>query len=111
MSQVLPSFDSGTRTLKARLELDNPGYRLRPEMFVDVEFESEMPEALVVPHDAVLDTGMRKVVFVDRGEGTSSRAASRRDGVATAACRSSTASPRATASSSRARSCSTRRAG
>ncbi len=69
MSQVLPSFDSGTRTLKARLELDNPGYRLRPEMFVDVEFESELPAALVVPHDAVLDTGMRKVVFVDRGEG------------------------------------------
>jgi len=69
MSHVLPSFDPGTRTLKARLELDNPGYRLRPEMFVDVEFESELPEALVVPHDAVLDTGMRKVVFVDRGEG------------------------------------------
>ena len=69
MSHVLPSFDPGTRTLKARLELDNPGYRLRPEMFVDVEFQSEVPEALVVPHDAVLDTGMRKVVFVDRGEG------------------------------------------
>jgi len=69
MSQVLPSFDSGTRTLKARLELDNPAYRLRPEMFVDVEFQSELPEALVVPHDAVLDTGLRKVVFVDRGEG------------------------------------------
>jgi RND family efflux transporter MFP subunit len=69
MSQVLPSFDPGARTLKARLELDNPGYRLRPEMFVDVEFESELPEALVVPHDAVLDTGLRKIVFVDRGQG------------------------------------------
>jgi membrane fusion protein, copper/silver efflux system len=69
MSQVLPSFDPGARTLKARLELDNPGYGMRPEMFVDVEFESELPEALVVPYDAVLDTGLRKVVFVDRGQG------------------------------------------
>lgn len=69
MSDVLPSFDSATRTLKARLELDNRGYRLRPEMFVDVEIEADLPEGLVVPHDAVLDTGLRKVVFVDRGEG------------------------------------------
>ena len=37
VSPVLPQFDPSTRTLKVRLEADNPGYMLRPDMFVDVE--------------------------------------------------------------------------
>jgi Cu(I)/Ag(I) efflux system membrane fusion protein len=38
-------------------------------MFVDVEFPVKLPPTLVVPADAIVDTGMRKTVFVDRGNG------------------------------------------
>ncbi len=69
VSHILPLFDPATRTLKVRLEADNPGYVLRPDMFVDVEFPLNLPAALSVPTEAVLDTGMNKSVFVDRGNG------------------------------------------
>jgi RND family efflux transporter MFP subunit len=69
VSNVLPQFDPSTRTLKLRLEAKNPGFFLRPDMFVDVELPVQMPPAITVPADAVLDTGLRKTVFVDRGQG------------------------------------------
>jgi RND family efflux transporter MFP subunit len=69
VSNVEPLFDEGTRTLKARLELDNPGSALKPGMFVDVDFPVTLPAALTVPADAVLNTGLRSTVFVDRGNG------------------------------------------
>jgi RND family efflux transporter MFP subunit len=69
VSKVLPLFDASTRTLKVRLELDNPGYTLRPDMFVDVEFTVQLPPAVTVPADAVLDSGLKKTVFVDQGNG------------------------------------------
>jgi Cu(I)/Ag(I) efflux system membrane fusion protein len=62
-------FDETTRTLKVRLELDNTDYALKPGMFVDVGFEAAIPPAVTVPSEAVLDSGLRKVVFVDRGNG------------------------------------------
>jgi YHS domain-containing protein/multidrug efflux pump subunit AcrA (membrane-fusion protein) len=69
VSDVLPQVDPATRTLKVRLEADNPGYALRPDMFVDVEFSINLPPAITVPADAVLDSGLKKTVFVDRGNG------------------------------------------
>jgi membrane fusion protein, copper/silver efflux system len=69
VSYALPQFDNVSRTLKLRLELDNPGYDLKPDMFVDVELPVELPEALVVPAEAVLDSGLRQTVFVERGAG------------------------------------------
>ena len=69
VSDVLPQVDPATRTLKVRLEADNPGYALRPDMFVDVEFPINLPPAITVPADAVLDSGLKKTVFVDRGNG------------------------------------------
>jgi membrane fusion protein, copper/silver efflux system len=66
---ALPLFDPTARTLKVRLELDNPDYALRPDMFVDVEFPIHLPDDLTVPADAVLDSGLKKTVFVDRGNG------------------------------------------
>ena len=69
VSSVLPQFDPATRTLKLRLEVDNPGYTLRPDMFVDVEIPVTFPPAVTVPADAVLDAGIKKTVFVDRGNG------------------------------------------
>jgi RND family efflux transporter MFP subunit len=68
-STVLPQFDATSRTLKVRLELDNPGYTLRPDMFVDVEIPVTLPSALTIPADAVLDSGLKKTVFVDQGNG------------------------------------------
>ena len=70
MSDALPQFDAQSRTLKTRFELDNPGYVLQPDMFVDVELDVEMPPAITVPADAVFDSGLRKTVFVDRGNGS-----------------------------------------
>jgi membrane fusion protein, copper/silver efflux system len=67
--QILPQVDATTRTLRVRLEAANPGYLLRPEMFVDVELPIASPPALTVAADAVLDSGENKIVFVQRGEG------------------------------------------
>lgn len=69
VSDVLAQFDSTSRTMKVRLEVANPRHLLRPEMFVDVEFPLNLPPSLTVPAEAVLDTGMQKTVFVDRGAG------------------------------------------
>lgn len=69
VSEVLPQFDSNTRTLKVRLEMDNPDYALRPHMFVDVVFPVELPPAITAPVDAVIDSGLRKTVYVARGNG------------------------------------------
>ncbi len=69
LTDVPPKFDPATRTLKLRLAADNPGYLLRPDMFVDVEFKVNMPPAITVPMDAVLDSGLKKTVFVERGKG------------------------------------------
>lgn len=69
VSDVLPQFDASTRTLKVRLEMDNPGYILRPDMFVDIELPVAFSRALVVPASAVLDSGLQKTVFVERGAG------------------------------------------
>ena len=69
ISQVLPQFDPGTRTLKIRLTADNQGYVLRPDMLVNLEFSMSGPPAIIVPADAVLDSGLKKTVFVDRGNG------------------------------------------
>jgi RND family efflux transporter MFP subunit len=69
VAQALASFDGRSRTLKLRLEADNPKLILRPDMFVDLEFRTRLPKAITVPTAAVVETGSRKAVFVDLGEG------------------------------------------
>jgi membrane fusion protein, copper/silver efflux system len=69
VTKVLPQLDPISRTLKVRIELDNPGHVLRPEMFVNVELPVTRPPALTVPADAILESGMNRTVFVDRGSG------------------------------------------
>jgi Cu(I)/Ag(I) efflux system membrane fusion protein len=64
-----PQVDPMTRTLKVRLNMDNPGVLLKPEMYADVEFIVNIPAKLTVPADAVLNAGDRKTVFIDRGNG------------------------------------------
>jgi len=69
VSSVLPQVDASTRTLKLRLEADNPGFALRPDMFVDVDLPVPAPTGLSVPADAVVDFGLKNRVFVDCGNG------------------------------------------
>jgi Cu(I)/Ag(I) efflux system membrane fusion protein len=61
---IAPTVDEKTRTVKVRIELDNPKGELKPEMFADVVIDTAAREALVVPEDAVIVTGTRKIVFV-----------------------------------------------
>lgn len=69
VNYIQPQVDPMTRTLKVRLEADNPGLALKPDMYVDVTFNVDSVPALTVPSDAVLDAGDKKTVFVDRGDG------------------------------------------
>ena len=69
VSQTQPLFDDATRTLKVRLDAANPGAALTPGMSVDVDFPLNLPAGLAVPADAIVDTGLRKTLFVDRGNG------------------------------------------
>jgi membrane fusion protein, copper/silver efflux system len=64
-----PLFDPATRTLKLRLEADNPKLVLRPDMFVDLEFNLHAPAGISVPQEAVLDSGMQKIVYVETEDG------------------------------------------
>lgn len=66
---VSPILQSATRTATVRVELKNPGLRLKPEMFADVLLERDAGVRLQVPSAAVLYTGPRRIVFVDEGEG------------------------------------------
>jgi len=69
VSNVLPEVDPVTRTMKVRLEAENPGFKLRPNMFVSVDLPISLPSGLSVPADAVLDSGLSKRVFVQTSEG------------------------------------------
>jgi RND family efflux transporter MFP subunit len=69
VSYILPQVDAATRTLKVRIEFANPGNQLKPEMFGDVEFRTGGAPSLTVPQSAVLNSGLRQVIFVDRGDG------------------------------------------
>jgi Cu(I)/Ag(I) efflux system membrane fusion protein len=70
VSAILPEVNATTRTFKARVELANPGGRLVPGMFATVNFAATArKEALLVPTEAVIQTGRRSVVVVEKGAG------------------------------------------
>lgn len=66
---IWPHLDMMTRTLKVRLEFPNPDLTLKPEMYADIELRIPLGRRLAVPKTAVLPTGERNLVFLDRGEG------------------------------------------
>lgn len=66
---LYPVMDESTRTMRARVVLDNGFGNLRPGMYADVLLEVDRGEGLVIPDDAILDTGRRQVVFVAEGGG------------------------------------------
>jgi len=69
VNYILPQVDAATRTLKVRIEFPNADFALKPEMYGEVEFQTGGGRRLVVPQTAVLNSGDRQVVFVDRGKG------------------------------------------
>ena len=66
---IYPTLTGDTRTAKARFIIPNPGGQLKPQMFTNVEVRLNLGSKLAVPEDAVIDTGLRKVVYVDKGDG------------------------------------------
>ncbi len=66
---VYPALSGETRTAKIRFTISNPGGQLKPQMFTNVELKINLGKRLVIPEDAVIDTGTRQIVYVDRGEG------------------------------------------
>ena len=67
---ILPEVDAATRTLKARIELANPGGHLVPGMFVTVALSTSAQAGLMVPTEAVIQTGRRTVVMLAEASGT-----------------------------------------
>jgi RND family efflux transporter MFP subunit len=70
ISFIQPQLAEETRTLPVRMEFSNPDLKFKPGMFVNVEWRRSLGRQLTVPVDAVLDSGRRQVVFVDRGGGS-----------------------------------------
>jgi Cu(I)/Ag(I) efflux system membrane fusion protein len=66
---VSPTVKPDTRTVEARIDVDNASGVLKPDMFVDVSLEGAPSAGLTVPESAVIPTGERTLVFVDKGDG------------------------------------------
>lgn len=67
---ILPDVNAATRTLKARLELANPGFKLVPGMFVSMQFMDKRSEkAILIPSEAVIQTGRRTIVMIAEENG------------------------------------------
>ncbi|MEO5378991.1 MAG: efflux RND transporter periplasmic adaptor subunit [Magnetococcus sp. DMHC-6] len=71
ISFIYPTLNTETRTVKVRIELPNPNGLLRPALYATVYLSTSTQEALVlaVPNSALLDSGSRQVVLVERGAG------------------------------------------
>ncbi|MCG3117840.1 MAG: efflux RND transporter periplasmic adaptor subunit [Candidatus Manganitrophus sp. SA1] len=62
-----PFLNPQTRTVRVRLEIPNPELKLKPEMFAEVTLTVPLGKALLIPESAVLDSGLRKIAFIDKG--------------------------------------------
>ena len=70
LSYIYPYAESKTRTIKVRMEFDNTALLLKPDMFADVTIAaSNLPDVLVVPSEAIVRSGVREQVFIQRAPG------------------------------------------
>ena len=70
ISVIYPQVNRETRTARVRIELSNTDGALLPDMYVDAQINTGSPQpVLTIPESAVMDTGTRQAVFIDRGEG------------------------------------------
>ncbi|MHB9097539.1 MAG: efflux RND transporter periplasmic adaptor subunit [Syntrophales bacterium] len=66
---IYPSLASDTRTAKVRFTIPNPDGVLKPQMFTNVEIKINLGNRLAVPSEAVIDTGVRQIAYIDKGDG------------------------------------------
>jgi len=69
ISLINPFLEEAKRTAKVRIDIPNPDFKLRPGMYVNTELAMDMGEGLTIPVSAVMPTGTRNVVFINKGEG------------------------------------------
>ena len=69
LSLINPFLTEMKRTVKVRVDIPNPEFKLRPGMYVDMELNMDMGEGLTIPVSAFMPTGSRSLVFIDKGEG------------------------------------------
>jgi Cu(I)/Ag(I) efflux system membrane fusion protein len=69
ISLIDPFLNDASRTARVRIDVENADFKLRPEMYANVELTLDMGEDLAVPVSAVLPTGQRNIAFVNKGEG------------------------------------------
>lgn len=75
IKSINPVLDPKTRSARIRAEIDNTNLRLQPEMYVDIVIKSMYTTSsgehmvLAIPVEAVLDTGLRKIIWIDKGSG------------------------------------------
>jgi membrane fusion protein, copper/silver efflux system len=67
---VYPVMSGSTRTVRIRGTLNNPGGLLKPQMYATLTSSGSLGRRLAVPVDAVIDTGLRQIVYVDKGDET-----------------------------------------
>jgi Cu(I)/Ag(I) efflux system membrane fusion protein/cobalt-zinc-cadmium efflux system membrane fusion protein len=70
IEEILPQVDMTTRTVRVRLAIENPGLKLKPGMFVNIDVKSNLGRQLVIPASAVFQSGTRQLVFLDHGNGS-----------------------------------------
>jgi Cu(I)/Ag(I) efflux system membrane fusion protein len=66
---IYPSLNGETRTAKVRFEFPNPHEKLKPEMYANVEIKVRLGQKLAVPEGAIINTGVRQMAIIDKGNG------------------------------------------
>ena len=70
VTYIYPYLQAETRTIKVRMEFDNPNWELKPDMYANVKLESKIAEsAVLVPAEAVIRSGVKDIIIVSKGGG------------------------------------------
>ena len=70
LAYIYPYAESRTRTVKVRMEFDNPDLLLKPDMFADITIDADaIKDAIAVPSEAIIRSGTRQQVFIQRAPG------------------------------------------
>ena len=69
VSFIYPFLDPKTRTVQVRMEFPNPDLSFKPEMFTNITMSASIGRHVLIPQDALMDTGTEQYVFVDKGDG------------------------------------------
>jgi RND family efflux transporter MFP subunit len=69
VSFIYPFLDPKTRTVQVRMEFPNPDLSLKPEMFTNITMSAALGRQVLIPQDALMDTGTEQYVFIDKGDG------------------------------------------